>query len=323
MQAAVGGSCAGGTRARTGHAGPRLRPEYVRAAGRRAGVVAGAMNKENVAIMVNSCTGKMGLAAAEAVVRAGVTLVPYTLTGESTGMAVSGTAVSGIPVEVVGAEKRQEAMDDIKREYPNLLVIDYTLPSAVNDNGSFYAANSVPFVMGTTGGDRERLYDDVGRAGTYAVIAPQMGKQIVAFQAMMKYMADNFPGAFSGYKLEVVESHQKTKADTSGTAKAVVEYMNALGPKFDVSEIQKVRDEDAQLAMGVPREHLSGHAYHTYRLTSPDGTVGFEFQHNVCGRTVYAEGTVDAALFLAEQVGKNAEQKVYSMLDVLSAGAMR
>lgn len=39
---------------------------------------------------------------------------------------------------------------------------------------------------------------------------------------MMDMMAQNFPGAFAGYKLRVVESHQSTKKDTSGTAKAVV-----------------------------------------------------------------------------------------------------
>jgi 4-hydroxy-tetrahydrodipicolinate reductase len=37
---------------------------------------------------------------------------------------------------------------------------------------------------------------DVRGAGAHAVIAPQMGKQVVAFQAAMKLMADNFPGAF-------------------------------------------------------------------------------------------------------------------------------
>jgi len=42
----------------------------------------------------------------------------------------------------------------------------------------------------------------------------------------------------------------------------------------------------------------SGHAYHTYTLTSADETVQFQFQHNVNGRAVYAEGTVDAAIFL-------------------------
>ena len=25
--------------------------------------------------------------------------------------------------------------------------------------------------------------------------------------------------------------------------------------------------------LGVPEDHLDGHAFHTYRLTSPDGTV--------------------------------------------------
>ena len=75
--------------------------------------------------------------------------------------------------------------------------------------------------------------------------------------------------------------------------------------------------------MGVPEEHLSGHAFHTYSLTSPDGSVFFSFTHNVCGRTIYAEGTVDAALFLAKQIRDGSQQKVFNMVDVLRAGAMR
>lgn len=34
----------------------------------------------------------------------------------------------------------------------------------------------------------------------------------------------------------------------------------------------------------------------------PIGRVSFEFQHNVCGRSIYAEGTIDAVLFLAKKV---------------------
>jgi len=45
------------------------------------------------------------------------------------------------------------------------------------DNAAFYISNGVPFVMGTTGGDREKLLADVRAAGIRAVIAPQMGKQ--------------------------------------------------------------------------------------------------------------------------------------------------
>lgn len=41
-------------------------------------------------------------------------------------------------------------------------------------------------------------------------------------------------------------------------------------------------------------------------------SVSFEFQHNVCGRSIYAEGTVDAILFLAKKV--NQTYKSFSLL---------
>lgn len=89
-------------------------------------------------------------------------------------------------------------------------------------------------------------------------------------------------------------------------------------------QIELVRDTETQLGrMRVPQDALLGHAFHTYQLVSPDGSVAFEFQHNVCGRSIYAEGTVDAALFLARQVAGGAPQKLYNMVDVLRAGAMR
>ena len=330
-------------------------------------------------VMVNSCTGKMGHATAEAVLRAGLELIPYTFCGVSQGVAVGSVGVSGVPVERVTLDKRDQVrgnpvtmkcgkharasgkchsllctmvakcvverpyplfqarqrlstpmtevqvMQDVKAQYPELIIIDYTLPTAVNGNGEFYAKHRVPFVMGTTGGDRDALLRGTRDAGLFAVIAPQMGKQVVAFQAMMQTIAEQFPGAFSGYKLEVVESHQRTKADTSGTAKAVVESLRQLGvQEFAQGDIQRVRDPQAQVEdMHVPRDHLDGHAFHTYRLRSPDGSVGFEFQHNVCGRTIYAEGTVDAALFLHERIRAGGAPQVYDMVDVLRAGSMR
>merc|ERR1719313_1115894 len=112
--------------------------------------------------------------------------------------------------------------------------------------------------MGTTGGDRDALMKVARDSGVYAVIAPNMAKQIVALQATMARMAKDFPGAFSGYTMEITESHQKTKADTSGTAKDMVSSFQGLGLKFDVEEIKKVRDEKEQLAFGVPAHALGG-----------------------------------------------------------------
>ena len=53
--------------------------------------------------------------------------------------------------------------------------------------------------------------------------------------------------------------------------------------------------------------------------------MGFEFQHNVCGRSIYAEGTVDAALFLAQKTQSATspgEETLFDMIDVLKEGWM-
>lgn len=42
-----------------------------------------------------------------------------------------------------------------------------------------YCKFKVPFVMGTTGGDRQLLYKTVQDSNVYSVISPQMGKQVI------------------------------------------------------------------------------------------------------------------------------------------------
>lgn len=74
----------------------------------------------------------MGHATAEAVVRAGLQLVPFSFTGASEAVAVGNVGVSGIPVELVHPDERQSAMESVKAQYPGLVLIDFTLPSVVN-----------------------------------------------------------------------------------------------------------------------------------------------------------------------------------------------
>ena len=180
-------------------------------------------------VMINGLPGPMATSVAEACLRKGLTLAPYGLTGPNikpspwlvtdpdTGNSASVTLVND--VEQIGTE----ALQKMRAECDDIVVIDYTHPTAVNGNAEWYVKNKLPFVMGTTGGDREKLVSDVTKGKLFAVIAPNMGKQIVAMQQSLGNLAKTFPSAFSGYKLKVVESHQKTKADTSGTALAVIE----------------------------------------------------------------------------------------------------
>ncbi|CAL5416880.1 unnamed protein product [Camellia sinensis] len=274
------------------------------------------------AYMVNGCTGKMGKAVIEAVASKGIHLVPISFSrSNESGKIVQ---VGGKEIQLYGPSERESVLTSAFEEYPNLIVVDYTVPTSVNDNAELYCRVGVPFVMGTTGGDRERLYKTVEDSKVYAVISPQMGKQVVAFLASMEIMAEQFPGAFSGYSLEVMESHQASKLDTSGTAKTIVACFKKLGVSFELDKIRRIRDPKQQMEIvGVPEEHLSRHAFHLYHLTSPDQTVSFVFQHNVSGSSMYAEGTVDAIIFLSQKVQSKAEKRIYNMIDVLREGNMR
>lgn len=272
-------------------------------------------------VMVNGIPGNMGRIVAETCVARGLELVPFSLTGEQ--IVENESEVAGKKVRLLKPSNREAEIEKVLEAYPGLIAVDFTHPTAVNENAEFYVAHKIPFVMGTTGGDRETLKKLVREANHPSVIAPNMAKQIVAFQAMIEWLSETFPTAFDGYRLSIVESHQKTKADTSGTAKAVAKSFEKMGLAFDESQIVKVRnDKDSMEKMHVPEEYLSGHAFHTYSLDSADGTVHFEFRHNVCGRKIYAEGSVDAVNFLAGEISKG-NGRPFDMMDVLRSGKMR
>jgi 4-hydroxy-tetrahydrodipicolinate reductase len=289
---------------------------------------------DGVYVMVNGMPGPMATAAAEACLRKGLALSPFAVTGPDIEPAtvrvadaatdrsasvrlIPSTDAAEIGAALAGLRRAAGGNDNLQ-----VVAIDYTHPSAVNSNAEFYVENDIPFVMGTTGGDRDALMKTVENHS--CVIAPNMGKQIVAMQAALERLANDFPGAFAGYRLTVVESHQKTKADTSGTAKAVVDSIKVLcnDDGFTYDNIEMIRNDEDAVAFGVPEDALKGHAFHTYTLTSPDGSVEFQLKHNVAGRTIYAEGTADAVKFLVKKLKTGGGGKVYNMIDVLQEGAL-
>ncbi|MBF0469076.1 MAG: dihydrodipicolinate reductase, partial [Desulfamplus sp.] len=235
-------------------------------------------------------------------------LIPFSLTGKEiieTGCVIKSMGKS-IDVTLVKPEEREQIIQEIMQKFPDMIVVDFTHPTAVNSNAQFYAKFDIPFVMGTTGGDRELLENTVLSSSISAVIAPNMAKQIVGFQAMMEYAANTFPGLFKGYTLQIKESHQKGKADTSGTARAMVKYYNMLGIPYSEDEIIMERDPAVQKnKWHIPEQHIAGHAWHTYTLTSPGNTAQFQFSHNINGRDIYAQGTIDAIIFLQNRLQSN------------------
>lgn len=267
-------------------------------------------------VMVNGLPGKMATAVVNEVAKTpDFRLIYHSLTGPE--ISEDCFMVKNVPlINYIRPNNREQFLNDTI--CPPDISVDATHPSAVNNNADFYCRNNLHFIMLTTGGDRKALEQRVKDSDICAVIAPNMAKQVVAFQAMMKYAAETFPDAFKGYSLEIVESHQKGKADTSGTAKAMVEFFNKLGIPFSVDQIKMIREPAVQLLrVGVPEEALTGHGWHTYTLKSNDRNVMFEFTHNVNGRSIYAEGTIDAIRYLDKKIKEGNKGKVYSMIDIL------
>jgi len=278
---------------------------------------------EKIDVMINGLPGNVAKEMARfAILNDRFKVVPFSLTGQA--IEEKTITIDNITFELIKPDVRDEKIGRIKSEFSSpdspIIAIDYTHPTAVNSNVVFYTQNKIPFVMGTTGGDREQLEKDVNNSLTPAVIAPNMAKQIVGFQAMMEYAANTFPDLFKGYTLELNESHQNGKADTSGTARAMVGSFNKLGVNFDVNDIQMTRDPKVQEEeWNIPKKHLKGHAWHTYTLKSKDGSALFEFKHNINGRDIYTNGTFDAVLFLMEKLNQADEsKKLYTMIDVLN-----
>ena len=286
----------------------------------------------DIHVMVNGMPGPMATAAAEACLRKGMKLTPVAMTGPDidpmTIVVFDPITENSSEVRLIPSGEKEELSKSIEGlkvscGEKNVLAIDYTHPSAVNSNADFYVEQKLPFVMGTTGGDREKLMEGVNSAKHFAVIAPNMAKQIVAMQAALEDLAKKFPGSFASYKIACRESHQKTKADTSGTAKAVIDSLTDLSDdEFTYDDIEMIRNDQGAIDFGVPEDAMNGHAFHRYTLTSADGTTQFALEHNVAGRTIYAEGTADAVKFLAGRVQEERDGKVYSMIDVLEAGGL-
>ncbi len=107
--------------------------------------------------------------------------------------------------------------------------------------------------------------------------------------------------------VSITESHQAQKASKSGTAKGIAKLL-----KVEESSINDVRKMGTQLSLGVPAEHLDGHAYHWFDFFG--GQVQIQVTTKIHGRATYAEGLY----YLAQQVlERNIEPGVYPAFSLL------
>lgn len=159
-----------------------------------------------VDVMINGLPGPMALETAIACADRGYNVLAVGFTGPATieKSIVVESMKQKTKVEVqlfkgpgIEGSNAAEQLAVLKRQYPELVIVDYTHPSATLNNVKCYVESSCDFVMGTTGGDPELIMKALaGGRDMVAVMAPNMAKQIVAVQAAILEMSKRFPGSF-------------------------------------------------------------------------------------------------------------------------------
>ena len=218
-----------------------------------------------------------------------------------------GRAIAGVLAEMPRHEIA--AQIDINASEPGVLtrlgdapaadiVIDFSHHTAVNALLDFCEARKLPVVICTTGHDvaeLARIADAAKRIPVFHSSNMSVGV------ALLCQMAHDAARLFPEADIEIVETHHKHKVDApSGTAKMLF------------SAIQEARPE-ARMVCGregmAPRtpEEVGVHALrrgeivgiHEVHITS--ATQSLTLKHEAFSRTLFAEGAVCAAEFLADQ----------------------
>ncbi|XLQ20758.1 MAG: dihydrodipicolinate reductase C-terminal domain-containing protein [Candidatus Moraniibacteriota bacterium] len=268
--------------------------------------------------MINGLPGNMASLIEEAISKqSNYQIVIASLTGYETGDWYESHRSGGI--KLYEPPEHQAILEEASLQWgeSGLIAIDFTQPTAIEENVNLYCKNKIPFITGTTGGNRQLLTKLVEESEISAVIAPNMSVPIVMLMDMIAFAATNYPNALKDWEIRIVESHQSSKADVSGTALAIGEIIKDLGVNYSPSNIRDVRDKIEQRLMGIPEFALDGHGWHKYSLISPDGNEMIGFEHNINGRDTYVNGTLMALDFLTKKVAEGAKGKCFSMKDVM------
>jgi 4-hydroxy-tetrahydrodipicolinate reductase len=266
-------------------------------------------------IMVNGLPGKMSKIIAEGILTEGkYDLVTTSLTG---GGMPSEINIAGEIIYLVKPTNHDITLRDIKnhRHYENVIAIDFSKGKGVADrNAKMYFDAKIPFIMGATGveNDLEKL------ATVPCVEAPNMDAQIVSLMDGIKYMAENYPGAWKDYSIHLAETHQKDKSDTSGTMKKMIKHLSALTLKeISVEDILKTRDEKTQRAMWqVPDQWIGWHAYHIFDARSPveGGENRLLIKLERLGGECYRQGVMKALDWMVQEKYKKAHNTMFDVL---------
>ena len=238
-------------------------------------------------VTVHGAEGRMGLLVAD-LIEQSQQLKLTALVTEPGKNQQTGTFHPELPL--IGQDKMSGSIED------SGVIIDFSLPSALDGLLSAASATNSMLVIGTTGYSDSQLQAIRDYANNHAVVlASNYSVGIPAIGSLIAKLAEILP---EGFMPELTEIHHRHKIDMpSGTAKTLV------GKWSDSRNSEKVPTHSLRIG-GVVGEH---------KLTISDDEETIEIIHRAHSRKTFLRGIIPAVKFV------NGKQSgLFSMEDVLA-----
>ncbi len=204
-----------------------------------------------------------------------------------------------------------ESLDAVKEAAD--VIIDISTAAAVDGLLAYMKATKTAAVICTTGlsGEQEAAIKELSKE----VPVLRSGNMSMGINTLLKVLNDiSLSLTKAGFDVEIVEKHHHTKLDApSGTAIMLADAVKeGTGNEYDYvygrSERRSVRPKNEIGISSVRGGTIVGE--HEVIFAGTDEII--EIKHTALSRAVFANGALNAALFLGNQ-----EPGLYSMADVI------
>ena len=202
---------------------------------------------------------------------------------------------------------------DMKEEAD--VLIDFSSPAATAKSIAYCAEKKLPCVVCTTGLD-ETTENAIQQLSSHVAVFKSANMSIgVNLIIELAKTATKMLGL--DYDIEIIEKHHHNKVDApSGTALMIADEINAAANNvysymYDRSQVRKVRDCHELGIHAVRGGSIVGE--HDVLFCGPDEVI--TLSHSAASRDVFANGAVNAAVFLAGKA-----PGMYTMKDLIQNG---
>ncbi|PSP55816.1 4-hydroxy-tetrahydrodipicolinate reductase [Halobacteriales archaeon QS_1_67_19] len=239
----------------------------------------------SVAVAVTGATGRMGQAVLGAASAREAVEVAFAVNRDPEAESVAGVPVSSaVEFERLVTDHRPDA------------IVDFTGPESSREYVAAAAEAGVASVVGTTGFDEEgerALRESAERAPVLK--ASNFGRGVQALLSAVESAVADLPG----YDVEVTETHHNRKRDApSGTAKTILETVETV--REDAERVHG-REGEAPRGDGEIGVHArrAGSITGEHEVLLAGNHEAVRLTHRAEDRGVFAEGALDAAVWLA------------------------